>query len=271
MVHLDVKPDNVMLQERGKRGDAVKVVDFGIAHVEGTDATRLTLTGALLGTPAYMAPEQLIGATVDGRTDIYAAGVVLAEMLSGRHPLQAGGGDALPAPVAAIVSRCLQPSPTARYGSARELVRALEGAAGTTAAPASAVWWWQFHQCVVAVVYGVLVVPAWSARVAIGGAAGRTVFVLVLAATIVAAILRLHLWFTSRHYPGELADQRARLGRWLAVADWVFALTLMAAALLIGDRSPPLAILLFSFGMGAALAFLVIAPTTARAAFRKSG
>ena len=268
MVHRDLKPENVLLTDDG----AVKVVDFGIAHVEGADATRLTLTGALLGTPAYMAPEQLVGATVDGRTDVYAAGVVLAEMLTGRHPLQAGGGDALPAPVAAIVSRCLQPSPTARYASAREFVRVLEGAAGTTAAPtpAPAVWWWQFHQCVVAVVYGALVVPAWSARVAIGGVAGRTVFVLVLAATIVAAILRLHLWFTSRHYPDELADQRVRIGPWLAVADWVFALALMATALLIGDSSPPLAILLFSFGIGAALAFLVIEPTTARAAFRRS-
>jgi serine/threonine-protein kinase len=55
--------------------------------VEGSESTRLTRAGALLGTPAYMAPEQLLGQSVDGRADIYAFGVLLNELLTGRHPL----------------------------------------------------------------------------------------------------------------------------------------------------------------------------------------
>jgi hypothetical protein len=266
VVHRDLKPENVLITDTG----AVKVVDFGIAHVDGVDAARLTHTGALLGTPAYMAPEQLLGTTVDGRTDVYAAGVVLAEMVTGRHPLHGGAGTPMPPSIAGIVSRCLQPSPSARYASARELLLAIEAVAGGTAAPTrtGARWWWEFHQLVVAVVYGAMTVAAWSARTTLGGATGRTVFLLALTAAVVSAILRLHLAFTSRSYPEELPGQRRNVGRWLRAADWVFALTLVAAGMLIGDARPPLAIMLFAVGIGAVLAFLVIEPTTARAAFR---
>src|SRR5690606_10401336 len=103
VVHRDLKPENVLLTAAGD----IKVVDFGIAHLEGSDATRLTRAGAMLGTPAYMAPEQLLGHDVDGRADIYAFGVLLNELLTGRHPL-ASGGNTPPPPFAAIAARCLQ-------------------------------------------------------------------------------------------------------------------------------------------------------------------
>ena len=91
-----------------------------------------------------------------------------------------------------------------------------------------------------------------------------------LAAVIVAANLRLHLWFTSRFYPGELQWLRARVARWIHGADWLFALSLVAGALLVGDEGSAVAILLLAFGIGAAVAFLVIEPATTRAAFRSS-
>ncbi len=93
IVHRDLKPDNVMLTERGKERDVVRVLDFGIAKLrdERGDATAMQMTqaGDLLGTPQYMAPEQIRGETVDGRTDVYALGAMLYEMVTGRLPFEA--------------------------------------------------------------------------------------------------------------------------------------------------------------------------------------
>ncbi len=89
IVHRDLKPDNVMLSERGKKADIVTVLDFGIAKLrdrDDGDVAPVTQAGDLLGTPQYMAPEQIRGETVDGRTDIYALGAMMYEMLTGRVP-----------------------------------------------------------------------------------------------------------------------------------------------------------------------------------------
>jgi serine/threonine-protein kinase len=80
IVHRDVKPQNVRVN---LPADAVKLADFGAARSE--DATR-TRTGVIVGTPAYMAPEQLSGAAADARSDLYALGVLLFELLTGRRP-----------------------------------------------------------------------------------------------------------------------------------------------------------------------------------------
>jgi serine/threonine-protein kinase len=84
IVHRDLKPDNVHIAE----GDAVKVVDFGLAVAVG-GSQRVTRSGIAFGTPHYMSPEQALGEAVDGRTDVYALGVVLYEMLTGRVPFDA--------------------------------------------------------------------------------------------------------------------------------------------------------------------------------------
>ena len=275
VIHRDLKPENVLITDDG----AVKVVDFGIAYVENAERTRLTRDGALVGTPAYMAPEQLGGRPVDARTDIYAAGVLLAEMVSGRHPLSPTVTP-LPAPLAPIVERCIQQSPTGRFASARELADAIERAAQNLSdstrqphergARSQARWWWEFHQAMAALTYWLMVIAAWNARGLIGGLAGRAVFISTLAAVIVAANLRLHLWFTSRFYPAELKWLRGRVARWIQMADWVFVGSLVIGALLVGDERSPLAILLLGFGIGAAIAFLAIEPATTRAAFRSS-
>jgi serine/threonine-protein kinase len=274
VVHRDLKPDNVLIDSGG-----VKVVDFGIAHIEGPEATRLTKAGAMLGTPAYMAPEQLLGGAVDARADIYAFGVMLSEMLTGRHPLHGDGNGTsgtAPAAFAEIVNRCLQTDPQLRFANGRELLAALEsgGPEGPPlrsgqpgrGGPGSAHWWWAFHQVAAAVVYGAMVYPAWLARGAIGGQAGRAVFIVTLATVIVSVTLRLHLWFTSRSYPEQLDWARRRNGPWLRTCDWLFALTLIAAGLVVGDT--PLGVTLVSVGIGAGAVFLVVEPVTTRAAFR---
>ena len=276
VIHRDLKPENVLITLT----DAVKVVDFGIARIDSVN-TRLTGEGDVIGTPAYMAPEQLIGSTVDARADIYAVGVILAEMLTGQHPL-APGRRSMPPGASEIASRCIQTDPNNRYRSARDLLGALEREVAnanavaesvTPAAPATspARWWWEFHQAAVSIVYAVMVWPTWLARNVIGGQEGNAVFVTVLAAAIVAVTLRLHLWFTSRFYSAELGWARSRATVWMLVSDAIFAIGLVIAGVLIGDARPALAVVEIAVAVGAATAFAVIEPATARAAFGQAG
>ena len=82
VVHRDLKPNNILINE----DSLVKIVDFGVAAATQTTDTKLTKTGLLVGTPTYMAPEQVLGKDVDERTDIYSLGVIMYEMLTGRPP-----------------------------------------------------------------------------------------------------------------------------------------------------------------------------------------
>ena len=117
IIHRDLKPGNIMI---GKSG--VKVLDFGLAR-SGQDET-VTASHMIIGTPAYMAPEQREGKPADARTDIYAFGCVLYEMLTGarvgpqRKPIR-------PRKLEQIVNRCLEEDPARRWQSAAELQREL--------------------------------------------------------------------------------------------------------------------------------------------------
>jgi tRNA A-37 threonylcarbamoyl transferase component Bud32 len=147
VVHRDLKPDNVLLFERDGVRDIVKVLDFGIAKVhleEGSGHRPLTQIGTIFGTPQYMSPEQGQGRTVDARSDLYALGVLLYEMLAGELPFDADDlvvlitrhvtepppalPAAIPAPVRSLVSDLLAKKPEERVASAailRERIDAL--------------------------------------------------------------------------------------------------------------------------------------------------
>src|SRR5258707_10843315 len=81
VIHRDIKPDNILISNRGK----TKILDFGISKLVD-DKQRLTATGSMVGTPAYMAPEQVKGETIDARADIYSLGMILYELLHGEPP-----------------------------------------------------------------------------------------------------------------------------------------------------------------------------------------
>jgi serine/threonine-protein kinase len=89
VVHRDLKPSNILINDR----DIVKIVDFGVAAATQQIDARLTRTGLLVGTPTYMAPEQVLGREVDARTDIYSLGVIMYEILTGQPPYR--GGDSM--------------------------------------------------------------------------------------------------------------------------------------------------------------------------------
>jgi serine/threonine-protein kinase len=141
VIHRDLKPDNIMLIERDGDPDFVKVVDFGIAKVGAQPGQALTAVGSVFGTPEYMAPEQARGIAVDHRTDLYALGIVLYEMLVGRSPFaheQFGqvllGQVSKPPPplpaeidgeLAALVMQLLAKAPADRVQTATELLARL--------------------------------------------------------------------------------------------------------------------------------------------------
>ncbi|WP_373371841.1 serine/threonine-protein kinase [Archangium lansingense] len=90
VIHRDLKPENIMVEQRRNEPDFVKVLDFGIAKIQDADGDgpALTRTGFVCGTPEYMSPEQARGATLDHRSDLYAVGVILYQLLTGRLPFE---------------------------------------------------------------------------------------------------------------------------------------------------------------------------------------
>lgn len=144
IIHRDVKPANVFITQAG----TAKLADFGVARMEdNAAATERTDPGTLIGTPAYMSPEQIVGGTIDGRTDLFSAGIVLYQLLTGEKPFTGAGAwtiakkiiqdepmapskvnPALPGTFDAVVQRALAKDPERRFATAREFSTALQGA-----------------------------------------------------------------------------------------------------------------------------------------------
>ncbi len=140
VIHRDIKPANVMVDSEGR----CKLADFGVARVSDPDAPNATQAGTMVGTPAYMSPEQIQGQKIDRRTDIFSAGVILYQFLTGQRPFQGGGAwtmakkilhDDPPAPSSIIssvspgydqvIDRALAKNPNSRYQSAAAFAQAL--------------------------------------------------------------------------------------------------------------------------------------------------
>ena len=146
VVHRDIKPANIMLTWDGQ----VKIADFGIARIE---MSSMTQAGTMLGTPAYMSPEQFMGQVADARTDVYSAGVVLYQLLTGERPFEGGltalmhkvlnteppapSQLAVTAPLAldAVVRRAMAKRPDDRYPSAAAFAAAIRGALAAPSPP----------------------------------------------------------------------------------------------------------------------------------------
>jgi serine/threonine-protein kinase len=135
IVHRDIKPDNIFLLNQSGVRLHVRVLDFGIARIVRGDQTArvpaLTAAGAVLGTPRYMSPEQLAGQTVDARSDLYSAALVIHEALTGQLPYVSGKTlcelcpDATPA-LQDLLDRCLRQNPLQRPASAVEVYLRLQ-------------------------------------------------------------------------------------------------------------------------------------------------
>jgi protein kinase-like protein len=260
----------------------------------------------MLGTPGYMAPEQIRGPDADFRSDLFSLGVIVYEMASGSNPFEAetatatiarilefdvaplSDGSAVGTKLDRIVSTCLRKDPSERYAStlalesdlerlARDLSADRDREATDSRSPAAEApnarvltprRWWEIHQLAVSSTYVLMMYPAWRVRAWLPQPVGMLFLFGVLSCAVVGTSLRLHLWFTARYYAGELSAQRARALPWIRWCDAGFAVSLLLAALAIGTSHSEVATLLMTVSIAVVVASFMIEPTTTRAAFR---
>jgi eukaryotic-like serine/threonine-protein kinase len=297
IVHRDLKPDNVV---RSRRGD-VKILDFGIAHVDvptEPGAPRLTRVGAVVGTPGYMSPEQLEGADVDQRSDVFALGVLLFELAAGRHPFDGGSAgftvaaskDAGPPSLASlrpglperlddVVRRCMAWRRTERYASALDVARDLEdlrdGRPGVRVPARSAaarvagspLWWWRVHQIVRMAVVAALVYGVWRVHVSMRNDWTLAAFLAYVVTGAINGTLRAHLLFVGAVDPGRLRDELRRAGPFVRTTDVVIALLLLLAAGAVARTQLLLPSILAAVAVGWAVITAMVEPATCKAAF----
>lgn len=283
ITHRDLKPENIMRARDGQ----LKILDFGLARILASTAEidgTLTRPGAIIGTPRYMAPEQLTGQPTDARTDVFAFGVLLYEYACGAHPFDAATplalvarvleSDAsaidercphLPSGLARVIDRCLRKSPAERFASAADIVRALENVDEVRPVRRMTPWW-RTHQLVLVALYFLACALTWQIKEWQPGAP-TAIFVAVCIAATVAGVFRGHLVFTERVHGAGLAAQLRRAVPMTFVADVFLALALAADGVILAATRPLPAVLTIGLGVGLALARLIVEPATTSASF----
>lgn len=301
VIHRDIKPENVVKTPSG----AVKILDFGLARMEGAAPRKLTQTGVVLGTPAYMAPEQALGKAVDFRTDLFSAGLLIYELATGQNPFAAATitgtigriveveppalsdvrPDSTPE-LDRIVATCLRKNPAERYQSTQELAadlealeaevslrrhdtanRAYQSSGRRIVVGFTTQQWWELHQLIVSIIYVLTIYPAWYVRRFPPEPWGIFLVLVVLATAAAGTTVRLHLRFLARHSPVDLPDQLTQSRVWTRWCDGGFAASLIAGAASIGAAHPEFAMLFVTIAVAMLVVTLVIEPATARAAF----
>lgn len=288
ITHRDLKPENIIRAVSG----TLKILDFGLALVDsassaagGLDSPRVTTPGTLVGTPAYMSPEQLNGHGSDIRTDLFSFGVVLYEYATGVHPFAAQTPLAMTArilevdapPLAsvrpdlaphlcAVVDRCLRKRPDERYGSAAEVAAALSAPQARSTAPGVA-GWWRTHMGSVFVLYAAAIVAGWFVKEWDHGLADAT-FVLLATLGTAGGMLRGHLLFAERtHHRVTFLRELHRATVPIATIDLVMAVTLLGIGTWTALTRSVAGALIIGLGVGMALARLVLERSTTDAAF----
>jgi len=298
IIHRDLKPENILIGDNG----VVRILDFGIARMlaSESDRQRLTAAGAIVGTPGYMAPEQLEGAPGDARSDVFALGTVLYELVSGTNPFQGKTSSSTaariltldPAPLStlnplfppaldAVAARCLKKNPAERYAGAAEvaaeldaLVQAMAGGVFPAArgqdvrrAEGSARVLWRIHQVVLVALLSVLAIGSWWLAAWVGQPLRYTLFATVLALAVANGTMRVHLLFVESQTPAAMLRQLGRTRRWLMRLDLVIALIVTLAASRVVGEHQAAGTFLLAVSVGMAVAAWVIEPATTEAAF----
>jgi hypothetical protein len=291
ITHRDFKPENVMRDRTGR----LKVLDFGLAYSDeadnlaaAKDIAMHTLPGVLVGTPAYMSPEQLNGQRADARADVFAYGVVMYEYACGIHPFGASTplgllarvleSDAqpladrtpdVPVHVAMVVDRCLRKSAADRFASATDIVAALQAARGVASASGrtAGAAWWRAHQGVLIAIYACAGILAWSIKESFREPLTLWLFIALGTCAAAGGVVRAHLLFTSAVNASRLRNEHQRVRRTLRVVDLVIAAALGADGLSIAAARPLWGVLTVGLAVGIALATLLMEPATSATLF----
>ncbi len=302
VIHRDLKPENIMRNKKGQ----LKILDFGVAIAPELDLREEPLTepGTILGTPSYMAPEQLKAKTVDFRCDIFTFGILLYELACGSNPFRGETPistiakilESEPVPLSKfttspvqldrIVERCLPKDPEQRYPSTPKLLEDLErarteiksdlseeepvfqhGRDKSSSQPNLHSFWWVIHQVLVLALYGSMVWALWQVKEWTSDVWTLLVFFGVFGCAAVNGTLRTHLLFTARFNSTFIHSELGRAAPWLRRIDGLFAALLLLGAFAVAFDHQLLAAFLAGIAMGYLVVFLIVEPATTRARF----